>query len=349
MKILIIAPENEQLRPISNSIFGELKNFGGYEIDLIEMNTFYLSCSYFQRKLYKLGYKNSETEYDKHLVAELAKKCAEFQPNCILILNGAHVPAAVQDFLTKYKVIVWFWDSVKRDELLSKFINWADEIFCFEYDDLKYLAEKNKFARYLPLGANDKIYFPRECERDVDISFVGLASKERLFLLNKICERACEKNWTVKIGGIFYDKNHFWKKYLFRRRQPALAKFLENRIFAPAEVAEIYRRSKICVNINTAVHHSLSPRTFEICATKSFQLMNSGQNSHGLMNLETDLAVFSGVEDLLDKIEFYLANETLRKKIALAGYESVMKNCTMKKSVEKLFAESEILRGLRND
>ena len=347
MKILIIAPENEQLRPISNSIFDEIKNHGGCQIEMVELNIFYLKCTYFQKRLYKLGYRASEKIYDKNLVASLEMKCAEFQPDCILILNGAQISAAVQKFLAQYKIIVWLWDSVRGEQDLVTAIDLADEVFCFEYEDLKYLASKNKFVRYLPLGVNINTYYPRDIDRDVDISFVGLASKERLFLLNKICECAAEKNWTVKIGGIFYDKSHFWKKYIFRYKQSHLDKYLDNRIFTPEEVAELYCRSKICVNINTTIHHSLSPRTFEICATKSFQLMNSGQNSHGLMNLETDLATFSGVEDLLKKIEFYLANENLREEIALSGYESVMKNCTMKKSVERLLAESEILRSLR--
>jgi len=347
MRILVIAPDTEQLRPFSNSIFNEMKNFGGAEIEMVAMNIFYLNCSYFQRRLYKLGYRADEIAYDKKIIDELEKRCAEFKPDCVLILNGTHVPTAVQKFLTRYKIIAWLWDSFRRGPGLISTVNLADEIFCFEYEDLKFLAEKGKLAHYLPLGADDKIYFPREVERDIDISFVGLASKERLELLNKICERALQKNWNVKIGGIFYDKKHFWKKYIFRYRQEYLAKFIDNRIFSSKEVAELYCRSKICLNINTKIHHSLSPRTFEICATKSFQLMNSGQNSHGLMNLETDLATFDGAEDLLEKIEFYLANDELREKIALAGYDSVIKNCTMKKSVEKLFAESEILRGLK--
>ncbi|MBQ7704966.1 MAG: glycosyltransferase family 1 protein [Selenomonadaceae bacterium] len=47
----------------------------------------------------------------------------------------------------------------------------------------------------------------------------------------------------------------------------------------------------------------------------------------------------------MEKIKFFLENDELREKIALAGYNSVMKNCTLKKSVEKLLAESEIVRG----
>ena len=347
MKILLIAPDTEQLRSFSNSILNEMKNLGVCEIEPVAMNIFYLSCSYFQRRLYKLGYRADEIAYDKKIIDDLEKRCAEFQPDCVLILNGTHVPAAVQKFLTRYKIIAWIWDSFRRGSGLISIVNFADEIFCFEYEDLKFLAEKGKLAHYLPLGADDKIYFPRAVERDIDISFVGIASKERLNFLNKVCERALQKKWNVKIGRIFYDKKHFWKKYIFRYRQEYLAKFIDNRIFSSKEVADLYCRSKICVNINTKIHHSLSPRTFEICATKSFQLMNSGQNSHGLMNLETDLATFDGAEDLVEKVEYYLANDELREKIALAGYNSVIKNCTIKKSVEKLFAESEILRGLK--
>ena len=347
MKILIIAPADIRRGSIAKSIFDELKNFCS-AVEFIGVENFYDSRSYFQRKIYKLGYRKFESDYNRNLTARLEAKYNEFQPDFILILDGTNISLPVQKFLARYKIILWLWDSFKRFDVLKNLVQIAAEIFCFEYEDIKNLREEfSKSAYYLPLGVNEKIYYPAECERDIDISFVGWTSKERLEILEKVCKFAVEKNLSVKIGGPFHDNKYFWKKILFRRRQKNLAQFLENRIFKPAEIAELYRRSKICLNINVSEHHSLNPRTFEICATKSFQLMNSGQNSHGLINLETDLATFDGAADLLEKIEFYLANDELREKIALAGYNSVMKNCTVKKSVEKLFAESEILRGLK--
>ena len=346
MKILIVAPKDIRRLPIAESISNEFKNFG-HENKIFVVDSFYESCSYFQRKIYKLGYKHSEKIYNENLMAELSKMYAEFQPNFILILDGTNVPPPIQEFLTRYKTVLWLWDSFKRFEHLTKFTSLVKEIFCFEYDDIEDLRQKNIPAHYLPLGANEKIYFPAECEKDIDISFIGWQSKERLEILEKVCKRARQKNWTVKIGGPFHDNKYFWKKYLFGRRNKNLAKFLENRMFEPEEVAALYRRSKICLNINVSMHKSLNPRTFEICATKSFQLMNSGQNSCGFINLETDLATFDNAEDLLEKIEFYLANDELREKIAENGYNSVMKNCTIKKSVERLLAESEIVRSLK--
>ena len=347
MRILIVAPKNLRFKHISEEIMEEFKNFCvDSSFDMVTVETFSFDTSYFKKKITKLGIKTFENGYNENLKLELETRCKNFQPDFILVLDGANVPVPVQKFLAQYKIILWLWESFKSQSTLQNFVNYAEEIFCFEYDDLKFL--KDKHVKYLPLGVNDKIYFPREIERDIDISFVGLASKERLFLLNKICERALQKNWNVKIGGIFYNGKHFWKKYIFRYRQKYITKFLDNRIFSAAEVAELYRSSKICLNINTAIHKSLSPRTFEICATKSFQLMNAGQNSHGYMNLDTDLATFDGVEDLLEKIEFYLAHDELREKIALAGYNSVMKNCTLQRLVEKIFSESKIIQSLRN-
>lgn len=349
MRILVIAPKDIRLKHIAEGILEEVKNFCvGSKIEFFTVANFYSACSYFEKKITKLGIKNFEKNYIEKLQADLELICKNFIPDFILILDGANIPIPIQKFLSQYKIILWLWDSLQPSSELQNFVTFAEKVFCFEYDDLKYLREKyNIAAHYLPLGVNEKIYYPAECKKDIDISFVGNASKLRVGILEKVCGLAIKKNLKMKIGGTYYDEKYFWKKKFFERRRPNITKFLENRYFNPSEVADLYRRSKICLNINTVEHKSLSPRTFEICATNSFQLMNSGQISHGLLNLETDLATFDGAEDLIAKVEFYLANDELREKIALAGYNSAMKNCTMKKSVEKLFAESEILRGLK--
>lgn len=345
MRFLTIAPNTTILKPIADNIFAELESLN-HETELITMRNFYFDCSYLMRKLYKFGIKSYERKYDQKLLAEFTEHCNRFRPDFVLVLNAWNVPPIVQEFMSNYKTVLWLWDSVNHSPLLEKFADTVDEVFCFEYDDISRLVCNGKI-HYLPLCANDRVYYPADRERDIDISFVGMASKLRLDTLEKVCERAIRNGWTVKLGGILYNDKHFWKEYLFKHKYPHLAKFVDNRIFAPEEVAELYRRSKICLNINTVKHRSLSPRTFEICATKSFQLMNAGQESHGLMNLDTDLVTYNDIDDLLSKIEYYLDNENLREQIAQAGYNSVMKNCTLKKSVERLFAESQVIRQIR--
>ena len=347
MRFLVTTPGDIQVQAIAEAVLDELKNIcAGAEIELVVIADFHLKATYFERRMNNMGLKNYKKIYYEKLTLEFMEKCRQFQPDFILILGGVIDHARMMEFLAQNRVILWLWDSYKRFSGLINIVRVSDEIFCFEYEDVSELREKvNVPVEYLPLGANEKIYYPAKCERDVDISFVGAAYKDRIKLLEKVCARALEENWSVKIAGPFLEHRHLYKRLLFKLRNSHLSKFLWKNYCTPAEAADLYRRSKICLNLNTIGHHSLSPRTFEICATQSFQLMNGGQKSHGLMNLETDLVTSDGVEDLLAKIEFYLAHDELREKIARAGYESVMANCTLEKSVSKLCAASEIMRG----
>ena len=346
MRFLVTTPGDIQVQAIAEAVLDELKNIcAGAEIELVVIADFHLKATYFERRMNNMGLKNYKKIYYEKLTLEFMEKCRQFQPDFILILGGVIDHARMMEFLAQNRVILWLWDSYKRFSGLINIVRVSDEIFCFEYEDVSELREKvNVPVEYLPLGANEKIYYPAKCERDVDISFVGAAYKDRIKLLEKVCARALEENWSVKIAGPFLEHRHLYKRLLFKLRNSHLSKFLWKNYCTPAEAADLYRRSKICLNLNTIGHHSLSPRTFEICATQSFQLMNGGQKSHGLMNLETDLVTSDGVEDLLAKIEFYLAHDELREKIARAGYESVMANCTLKKSVAKLAADSGIFR-----
>lgn len=346
MRFLVTTPGDIQVQAIANAVLDELKNiFTGAEIELVVIADFHLKATYFERRMNNMGLKNYKQIYYNELTLEFMEKCRQFRPDFILILGGVIDYPKMMEFLAQNKVILWLWDSYKRFSGLINIVRVSDEIFCFEYEDVDELREKVDVpVEYLPLGANEKIYYPAECERDVDISFVGAAYKDRIKILEKVCARALEKNWSVKIAGPFLEHRHAYKRWLFRLRNSHLSKFLWKNYCTPAESADLYRRSKICLNINTIGHHSLSPRTFEICATKSFQLVSGGQTSHGLMNFETDLVTFDGVEDLLAKAEFYLAHDELREKIAQAGYESVMAHGTLKKSVTKLAAVSEVMR-----
>lgn len=127
------------------------------------------------------------------------------------------------------------------------------------------------------------------------------------------------------VAGRWYDDTYPWKKRLFRKKHPALTKYLMNCNIPPTETAEIYRRSKIVLNINNDVHRSISPRTFEILATKTFQLMNEGQKSYGTIDLERDLVLYKDGDDLLEKIDRYLKEPEQRNIIAAQGYADVQK------------------------
>lgn len=333
MRYLVLA------RPslIVSHIVEELNSIG-HETRLIALNDFSVNCSRLELRLYKWGFKSIKKKYEQKFFEDVKAICEEFKPENVLILCGMGIPKSVKEYIAQFEVTYWIWDSVKRFPELEEVLTFTNKIFCFEYDDVDYLSKKyNIPTKYLPLGADDKVYYPIEKQRDLDIVFVGTPYKNRTYILEKVCEEGQKRGWKIKIGGPWY-KETVWKKYRFHRKSPYLSKCIENRHFKETEVAELYRRSKICLNINEVQHKSLNPRTFEICATKSFQMMNAGQDSRGWLEFQRDVVIYDNEKDLIEKIEYYLTHEEERKRIAQSGYEAVMAKCTLKKLIADNFA-----------
>jgi len=86
----------------------------------------------------------------------------------------------------------------------------------------------------------------------------------------------------------------------------------------------IYNESKMVLNISRSAE--LNWRVFEALGCKRLLLTDRSQEVGELFRDGEHLAMYDGVEDLVDKIEKYLANPEEREKIALKGFKEVVKN-----------------------
>ena len=233
------------------------------------------------------------------------------------------------------------WDVLAEFPEFAERSVYYDYVFTFEKDDAKII--KNKFSydncSYLPVGYDENIYFPQKAHQKYDISFVGMPKGNRLEILDAIAKIAHQKNLSMKICGPWYDDNHFWKKRQFQLQHPYLAPYICNGFFSSAECADIYRKSKICLNINACDRKSLNPRTFDILATESFQIMNHGQDGKGIIDLDKSLVQYKDTDDLIAKILYFLADDDARNQIAHYGCQQVQtlsNTALMKKMLAKL-------------
>ena len=108
-----------------------------------------------------------------------------------------------------------------------------------------------------------------------------------------------------------------------------------NGVILPEKAAELYARSKICLNIHLPAHKGVNPRTFEIMATGSFQLIDKREDYAGLVP-EQDMAVFRSTEELIEKISYYLAHEDERERIAAHGHAAVLGRYSMEASLNRI-------------
>lgn len=318
----------------------------GHEVLFFPMKEFYKYCSYFQRKLYKLGNRSLRDKWELKWENQFLEFCERnyATDSQILVLTGGMVSTRLLEKMDAYNKILLMWDSVKRsnDDLLNT-LKFYDARFVFEHRDVEYVQGKCGVSSiYLPLGFDADIYYPRENLKDIDISFIGTLNADRLAFINRVAVFAQQNGLKLYVAGKWYEDKYFWKERKFKRDYPELYRCIDNRWLLPKEVAEVYCKSKICLNINQAMHKSVSPRTFEIAATKSFQVINRGQEYLGMLAPGCDFIEYEDVDDLLDIMQYYLNNDQRREAIAESGYKQVEKQWSITAITKKMLQYSSI-------
>ena len=228
-------------------------------------------------------------------------------------------------------------DSIIGQGGWEAFFPYCDRIYVFEKRDVLLLQERYQIpAAYCPVGYN-AAYARVEARRDkeIDIAFMGAPYRNRLHILEQAAAHAVRNGWRMAIYGPFYEDRYFWKEYLFQRKYPYITKYLTNGMVLPEEAAELYARSKICLNIHLSAHKGVNPRTFEIMATGSFQLVDEREDYVGLVP-EQDMAIFRSTEELIEKISYYLAHEDERERIAAHGHAAVLGRYSMEASLHRI-------------
>lgn len=307
-----------------------IKNMG-YSVSFFEEKEFYNHCYYLQRKFYKFGLQFIKDKWDKRWNDDLLtfiRKNADVNTVLLFLAGGELISTNTLLELSKYRKILMLWDSIRRFSIgAQKQIGLYDKVYVFEYDDISYIKDTfdmNNIS-YLPLGYDENIYFARQEERRIDMAFVGAVTPDRFRILEHVAKYAITHHLHLVVVGKWFNDKWPWMVWKFKRKHPELYSCLINHNVPPEETAHIYRHSKIVLNINNSVHKSISPRTFEILATRTFQLMNKGQESNGTLNLDSDLVMFENDADLLQKIRYFISNEKERIRIMEKGYMDVQK------------------------
>jgi spore maturation protein CgeB len=343
MEILLVGPVNYGY---SESILIAFKSLG-YKAILYPAHKFYTAAPYWKRKLYKLGAKSFADRYalawEKGFFDIYEKK----NPDIVIFLNGDIATERILSRINHSKIFLWMWDGLCRygENKLRRLASYLDKIAVFEHDDLRTI--KTFFPGqliYLPLGYDEFLYPELRTEsRYWDITFIGMPSPERLEILDCIAKYANDNNKNMLIGGIWYDTRWPWKKIQFRKRHPYLYKYIKNKIFSLEEVADIYKKTKICINISVSEHKSINPRTFEILASGALQIMNIGQKSYGNIRLGKDVIEFHDSDDLIKLISYYLSNEMERYRIVKSGYIFNEKHNKMSDRVKLLMRDDNVI------
>ena len=112
---------------------------------------------------------------------------------------------------------------------------------------------------------------------------------------------------------------------------------------SPDDCVRIYNAAKININLHSSTQARelvtggdfVNPRTFEVAACGGFQLVDRRSLMAELF-AEDELAVFDSMEELLPRIEHYLAHPEEREAVAMRGRARVLKDHTYAQRMQTL-------------
>lgn len=245
---------------------------------------------------------------------EILQKYSAYEPDCVLFIKADYISKEALMHMQQAQLVVWMMDSYARYPFLKKDLGLFHNIFVFEKRDTNLLKEEGIESYFLPLCADERFFYPQVKHKDIDILFIGAMYNDRLELLKKIIARFPEAN--IEIYGYYINRFEFIKKIIYKWTNKY--RNFHGRV-TPQEANDLYSRSKICINIHNCQSKSgANPRTFEILATKSFEIVD--YNPYIEEILAGGVCLYRSEREMFQKIEYYLEHDSERDNIAEKGY-----------------------------
>ncbi len=256
---------------------------------------------------------------------KIYKSIEEDHLDMILVLHDFLSPEEIHQIKarTSAAVCIWFPDHLANFQKSMFYLADYDYLFFKDrYTVSKLRDEMNLNAFYLPQCCNPNSH------RKVNLS------------QNDLEEYSCE---ITNAGNLYPSRAALYKnltQYDFKMwggratswlKVPELKRIIMGRAVFNEDKCKAFSAAKIVLNnLHIGEIDGLNKRTFEIPACGGFQIvsLNNAVSTH--FEIGKEIEVYTNLEDLKQKIEFYLdpQNEEKRKKIIEAGYDRTMKDHT---------------------
>ena len=201
-------------------------------------------------------------------------------------------------------------------------------------EKLKYVGAKE--ATFWPLCLFDQMFDPGKSEdelfageRDIDVIFVGARFPNKMPYLAKL-KKALGKRLMLR-GLSTWKKNlYFNAKYGF----PGWVKPIPFETYVP-----LYQRAKIGINVHNRGDYTVgSYRMFDLPGNGVMQISDGGSYLSNFYEVDREVVSHSSIDELIDKVKYYLDRPAEREAIARAGYRRAMESHRVHTRLTELLA-----------
>ncbi|MBC1605345.1 glycosyltransferase [Listeria rocourtiae] len=321
----------------SGSLFNGFRKLG-CDVRTVETDTDFYNYSLSERlymRIYKMPLKRKFEKFNQRIRMEIDN----YKPNILFVVKGLWVSEETIFYAKQRNVKTihfhpdfLFDDCYHTSEILNKAILAYDVVVTPKTTEVRkykeYGCENVHFTRYafdpdihrkIEMSMQDAILY------QADVAFVGRMEPFRA----KALDRIAQEEYDLKVWGTKWDKIPY--KYELKNHCTLRPAFCE-------EMVKVFQGAKISIGFLTKLSREQhTARTFEIPACGGFLLGMRTDEQMEILKPGVEADFFDTTEELLEKVAFYIKNETVRERIAQKGYEKVIKmNATYENRVKEI-------------
>jgi spore maturation protein CgeB len=247
------------------------------------------------------------------------------KPDLVLVCKGELISKSTLLKIKKYGCFLVNWnpdspfEPVNSSKELLKSIAVYDVYFTWSRFLMQQISAAGaKSVKYLPFAYDPFLHYPITVDGNQtkyygsDVVFVGTWDPERVRWLEPISELG------LKIWG------NSWHNLA---KASPLRKNWHSKAVYGIEVSKIYNASGIVLNFLRKQNvNSHNMRTFEVPACKGFLLTTRSAEQCEYFEENKEIACFSTIEELIDKLNYFLVHKEEAKKYAELAYKRLINN-----------------------
>ena len=259
---------------------------------------------YYTTYLYRVFKKITLINWKKWISHKIFEKVVSCEPDIILFYNLEYLELntlfKIKNFSPEIRLFCWH-----GDDFLNPKFNSIIQRQKLPLIDVHFTPRQHLANEYLNLGAKDviKVNWYYKSKREFpsqsiyDISFFGSIDKKRDFYIGQLNFQ------NFVIGGYGWNKKNINAREIYKH-------------VSLDRMNDLISCSKISLNFLTDSNRDRTNfRNFEIPSQYSLQISERTEEICDIFGEDIGIICFQSPEELNDKIEFYLKNDSLRNKI----------------------------------
>lgn len=171
---------------------------------------------------------------------------------------------------------------------------------------------------FLPLGSFETMCNSRLTEkdietaqRDIDVIFIGAFHLNKMPLLARV-KKAFGRR--MRLHGLINIKKNVYFNVMYGF--PGWVSPVPFEMYVP-----LYQRAKIGINVHNRGDYTVgSYRLFDLPANGVMQISDGGDYLDSFFKVGEEIEIYHNADELIGKIQYYLAHDEERKRIALNGF-----------------------------